>query len=200
MADALENTGFNYPVWLKRPKTSGFSYKDYKNWDDEIRLELLNGLVYMMASPDVRHQIIVGELYFQLKGQLKGRKCKVFSELDCRLFYEADEYDETVVRPDIIVICDENKFKGKLNCEGPPDFVIEVMSKSSKGRDLIIKKELYEEAGVKEYWIVDEDNVHKFLLKDGLYIEDVCAFGQKLQAGVLDSVWLDFKAVAGELG
>ena len=195
----LEN--IRYPAWFNKPlPLDRYSYRDYKKWDDDISAELLDGIPYMMASPNEKHQSIVSELHGQLWSQLKGKKCKVYSELDCRLFYEADESDKTVVRPDLIVVCDSEKVKGKANCEGAPDFVIEVVSKHSMGKDLIDKKNLYEQGGVKEYWVIDEKKVYRYELENGLYVEDISSLelGLKLQVKILDSLWLDFGPIAEE--
>ena len=100
------------------------TYKDYKIIPDDIRCELIDGVIYLMASADEMHQWISGELLAQLKNQLQGKKCTPYSEFDVRPFYTLDESDVTVVRPDIIIVCDETKVIGKKNCEGPPDFII----------------------------------------------------------------------------
>ena len=159
--------------WIEKNPYKGFTYKEYKKWN-ETRVELIDGLVYMMASPDEWHQWVSGELLNQLKDQLKGRICTPYgAPLDVRLFYEEDESDKTVIQPDIFVICDESKIKGLKFCKGAPDFIIEILSDFSRGRDFIDKKIKYEKAGVREYWIVSKDHVHRNILIDGVYQEKV---------------------------
>ena len=201
MADAARNTDLDAssnPVWLKTSPEKGFTYKNYKNWDDSIRVELINGLVYMMASPDEWHQWVSGELFDQIREFLKGKKCTPYmAPFDVRLFYAADESDNTVVQPDIFVVCDESKTLGQKFCKGAPDFIIELISDSSGGRDLIDKRIAYEKAKVKEYWAIDMGRVHKHILVNGVYLEKIIPLNRKLQlnADTLEGCVLDFKPI-----
>jgi Uma2 family endonuclease len=172
-------------------------YKDYKIIPDDIRCELIDGVIYMMASADEMHQWISGELFSQLKNQLQGKKCTPYSEFDVRLFYTQDESDVTVVRPDIIVVCDEIKVIGKKYCEGPPNFIIEIMSDSSKKRDFENKKLEYEKAGVKEYWIAAKGVVHCFLLSNNEYSERIFNLkdSSRLKIYSLEGCYFNFNAV-----
>ena len=173
------------------------TYKDYKKIPDDIHCELIDGIFYMMASADEMHQWISGELLVQLKNQLQGKKCTPYSEFDVRLFYTENESDVTVVRPDIIVVCDEAKVIGKKNCEGSPDFIIEIMSDSSKKRDFENKRIEYEKAGVKEYWIVSKGVVHCFLLHNSAYIEHIFNLkdSPRLKITSLEGCYLDFGSI-----
>lgn len=197
----------NYPAWFNKPlpfngHNYGYSYRDYKNWDDGFNVELLDGIPYMMASPDEWHQWVSGELFSQLKFQLKGKKCQPYSELDVRLFYEIDESDKTVARPDLMVVCSREKVKGKKNCQGVPDFIIEIVSKSTGGKDLMDKRNLYEYARVKEYWAVTADKVYQYILTGNSYSEEIHAMasGLKLQVTALGDIWLDFTGIVEEYG
>ena len=157
MADAARQENLrNYtkiPKWLEAPVPfGGYTYKEYKNWDDDIRVELVDGMVYMMAGPDEWHQWVSARLVKLIGDFLEGRKCTIYyAPFDVRLFFETDESDKTVYQPDIFIICDNTKTKGLKYCKGAPDFIIEIMSEYSVGRDLIEKKKMYEKAGVKEY-------------------------------------------------
>ena len=138
-----------------------YTYADYKTWNDEDRFEIINGTVYNMSpSPMRRHQEVTGELYVVFKRFLKNKKCKVFiSPFDVRLTDYKNQHDdkiETVVQPDIVIVCDEEKLDN-YGCKGSPDIVIEVTSPSTIKRDKIEKFVLYEKYGVKEYWIVYPD-------------------------------------------
>ena len=178
------------------------TYKDYKIIPDDIRCELIDGVIYMMASADEMHQWISGELFTQLKNQLLSKKCTPYSEFDVRLFYMQDESDVTVVRPDIIVVCDETKVIGRKYCEGPPDFIIEIMSDSSRKRDFENKKLEYEKADVNEYWIVTKGIVHCFLLSNNEYIESICNLKEssKIKIYSLEGCYLNFSPIAARYG
>ncbi|CCE24693.1 Uma2 family endonuclease [Methylotuvimicrobium alcaliphilum] len=138
-------------------KSDHFSYADYVNWQTEQRYELIDGEAFMMApAPDLAHQDIAGEIYRQIANSLEGKNCRPFiAPVDVRLpkHDEADERIDTVVQPDVFVVCDTAKLdrRGVL---GPPDWIIEVLSPSTAGHDQIRKLSLYERSGVKEYWLV----------------------------------------------
>jgi len=147
----------------------GFTYSDYITWNDKIRWEIIDGEAYAMAAPSPRHQRISGEIFRQLANYLRGKPCEVFAApLDVRL--AADWFDNTVVQPDIIVICDNSVIDDK-SIKGVPDFVIEILSPYNPKRDTVAKRRRYEQAGVKEYWIVDPYNqtVRVYILKGGVY-------------------------------
>ena len=151
-----------------------YTYADYVNWPEELRCELIEGVIYLMASPTEWHQDVVMELAFQLKAFLKDKKCKVMiSPFDVRLFPKEDDKDSTVVIPDLIVVCDKKKLSDGKACRGAPDFVIEVISPSTEKRDLLAKKTLYAKAGVKECWFIDRKTLTKCTLNDGSYTETV---------------------------
>jgi len=137
-----------------------FTYADYKEWelDEGERYELIYGEAFAMAAPSFRHQAVLGALFYQFYSYLRGKSCKVFpAPCDVRLFYEEDESDDTVVQPDIMVICDKDKI-AEESCHGAPDLVIEILSPSNTATEMERKFLLYKEAGVREYWIVDSKN------------------------------------------
>ena len=103
-----------------------FTYADYKEWElaEGERYELIYGEAYAMAAPNTRHQEILGAIFTQFYNYLQGKPCKVYpAPFDVRLFYAEDESDDTVVQPDITVICDEKK-RGYKGCRGVPDLNI----------------------------------------------------------------------------
>ena len=147
----------------------GFTYKDYITWDDDIRYELVNGTAYAMAGPSQEHQDISMELSGRLWQFLRGKPCKVFhAPFDVRL--DSGGADDTVVQPDIFVVCDKNKFDG-ASLKGAPDLIIEILSSSSRLHDTKAKFILYQRTGVKEYWIVDPivQTVQVYILENGRY-------------------------------
>ena len=140
-----------------RQENQGYTYADFITWDEDVRYELIDGEAYLLAAPNVAHQRISGELHGQIWQFLKGKPCEVFhAALDVRL--NADEDDNTVLEPDIVVVCDRSKLAGGKACVGAPDMVAEILSPSTAGRDCILKLEKYQKAGVREYWIVDPES------------------------------------------
>ena len=134
-----------------------FTYADYKEWELDAgeRYEIISGEAFAMSGPNTKHQAILMELSSQLHVFLRDKPCKVFpAPYDVRLFYKEDESDDTVVQPDIIVICDEYKI-GSEGCRGAPDLVIEILSPSNTAVEMERKRDLYRQAGVREYWVVD---------------------------------------------
>jgi Uma2 family endonuclease len=134
-----------------------FSYADYKDWElnSGERYELIQGEARAMAAPSWYHQSISVETTRQFANFFLGKPCKVFSApFDVRLFYQEDGSDDTVVQPDLSVVCGKEK-RGKEGCRGAPDFVLEILSPGNTAEEMQKKLLLYKEAGVREYWIVD---------------------------------------------
>ena len=132
-----------------------YTYTDYVTWDGHW--ELINGKAYNMSpAPSTKHQNIVGELYFALRSFLGKDGCKVFvAPFDIRFSLTGDyEHADTVVQPDISVICNKQQIDDKGG-KGSPDLVIEVLSPATALKDRNQKLKLYETHGVQEYWIVD---------------------------------------------
>jgi Uma2 family endonuclease len=140
--------------------TGSYNYAQYLTWQFDEMVELIRGKVFRMSpAPRVRHQEVAGELHRQIANYLRKKPCKVFiSPFDVRLPQPnkgtSDEEIITVVQPDVCVICDRAKID-ELGCVGAPDWIIEVLSPRTSFKDLHEKFEVYEEAGVGEYWVVD---------------------------------------------
>lgn len=136
------------------------TYADYLKFKFEERVELYRGILMKMSAPNRYHQSISRELFIPICNVLKKEKCQAYSApFDVRLPVKNKKRDDqvyTVVQPDIVVICDENILDDK-GCCGAPDLVIEILSPGNSKRELRNKFELYEEAGVKEYWIVNPE-------------------------------------------
>ncbi len=135
-----------------------FTYRDYLGWPDGERWELIHGHAYNMTpAPSRRHQELSVELLRQFANFLLDKPCKVFgAPFDVRLpdKDEADADIQTVVQPDILIVCDESKLDDR-GCKGSPDLVVEIMSPATARKDLKEKFRLYEEKGVREYWVVE---------------------------------------------
>lgn len=133
------------------------SYGDYLAWRDDVRYELIDGIAYAMSpAPSVSHQEIVVELTRQIGDALDDAPCRVLIvPVDVRLPRgdEADEAIDTVVQPDVLVVCDSGKIDER-GVRGAPDWVIEVLSPATAAHDQVKKRDLYERAGVREYWLV----------------------------------------------
>ncbi|GHT09290.1 hypothetical protein FACS189426_07260 [Bacteroidia bacterium] len=156
----METLHVKEPAGLYIDKYQLYTYADYLSWVDDKRRELINGVVYdMLSAPTRWHAGITINLAFAVKWFIKKRKgkCKVYhAPFDVRFPKNGETADDkiyTVVQPDICVICDPNKLDGK-GCIGAPDLIVEVQSPSTATRDLREKFNLYEEAGVREYWVV----------------------------------------------
>ena len=148
-----------------------YTYADYSKWPEEFKCELIKGVVYMMAPPSIWHQNMVLSLGTQLRNLLEGKKCIPLLSVGLRLFPKEDDSDNNALIPDIIVVCDESKLSDGKTCRGAPDFIVEVLSPSTKNRDFTVKKQLYAQAGVKEYWLIERDVLYKCVLDNGNYIE-----------------------------
>ena len=158
---------------LPAPKDR-YTFADCLTWGEDERIEIINGEAIMMAPPTRIHQEISGELFRQLANFLEGKKCKVYpAPFAVRLFERADDRPEdvdTMVGPDLSVVCDPGKLDD-IGCKGAPDLIIEVLSPSTQCHDRLTKYNLYERAGVPEYWIVspEERTVQVSTLVDGRY-------------------------------
>ena len=158
---------------------TGYTFADCLGWDEKERAEIIGGEVLMMAPPSRIHQKISGEIFRQLANFLEGKRCEVYSApFGVRLFEKDGDRPEdvdTVVEPDITVVCDTSRLDQHC-CKGAPELVMEILSPSSRRHDMLVKLNLYQRAGVREYWIVnpDEQTVQVMLLKDGylLPVED----------------------------
>lgn len=135
------------------------TYADYLRWPDDIRYELIDGVAYLMSpAPGVDHQLIATELVTQLTNALKGSPCvPLVAPVDVRLPKSseagADDDIDTVVQPDVLVVYDKSKLD-RRGVRGAPDLVIEILSPSTAGHDHVLKRQAYERAGVREYWLV----------------------------------------------
>ena len=138
-----------------------YTFADILTWDENERAEIIDGEAVMMAPPSSIHQEIAAELTRQFGNYLEGKRCKVYpAPFGVRLFErdgDAPEDVDTMVEPDISVVCDRSKIDNH-GCKGAPDLVIEILSPSTRRHDRLVKLNLYQRAGVREYWIVDPES------------------------------------------
>ena len=135
------------------PKSNNYTVEDIYALPEGKRAELIDGQIYDMAPPSPLHQELVHELCFAIESYIKKNNgpCKVYPA-PFAVFIKDDVTN--YVEPDISVICDKSKISHR-GCEGAPDFIIEIVSPSSRKMDYSLKNTLYSDSGVKEYWIVD---------------------------------------------
>lgn len=151
---------------LREPDLNGtYTAGDYINWKVDELLELIRGKVFRMSpSPTSWHQVVFSELYFQLKTQFANKSsCTLWqAPLDVYLVHPGQDFRETenVVEPDIFIVCDSAKIT-RRGCIGVPDFIVEILSPDTRKKDASLKRELYEEYGVREYWMI---SVHERLV------------------------------------
>lgn len=132
-----------------------YSYADYLKWDIDERLELIKGKIFPVTGPSTRHQRVSMKVSANLYNYLESKTCEVFTApFDVRLTRNAvdDKLITTVVQPDLCVICDPAKIDSK-GCVGAPDIVVEILSPGNNRKELKNKYDVYEEAGVREYWV-----------------------------------------------
>ena len=152
-----------------------YTYADYYQWKFEERVELIKGVIFKMSpAPSRAHQEISGNLHISIGVFLKNKPCKVYAApFDVRLPRKSKDDKDiiTVVQPDICVVCDTNKLDEK-GCLGAPDLIVEVLSPGNNKKEIRNKFDVYEEAGVKEYWIVDPvyQTVQINKLENGKYV------------------------------
>lgn len=153
--------------------SKSYTYSDYLTWQFEEMVEIIKGQVFkLFPAPKPIHQQTSSRLQFLITKFLWKQKCQIFNApFDVRFVKSIDEQEiTTVTQPDLCVICDPAKID-KSGCLGAPDFIIEILSQSTKSKDIHQKFNLYEEYQVGEYWIVAPENqmIDKFVLVDGKY-------------------------------
>ena len=175
-----------------------YTYADYLKWQFEERVELIKGKIFELSAPNSMHQEISGYIYLSIGNYLKGKPCKVFSApYDVRIPRKTkDDKDViTVLQPDICVVCDKSK-RDLRGCFGAPDIVVEITSPSNNVNELKNKYEIYEEAGVKEYWVVlpEPKTFLVYTLVEGKYhASRLMVAGDVFQSSVLEGYSLNLK-------
>ena len=168
-----------------------FTVAEWEKLPDQPRYELFDGDIVMQARPSAIHQETNVELTTQLRTYLRGKKYHIFSELAVRF-----EYNDTVLVPDIIVVCDPSKIH-KNYCVGAPDLIIEILSPSTGGIDKVLKLDRYQSEGVREYWIVDSTHrvVDVYQWDNGLCPPHPYTAADKIKVGVLEDCEIDLSLV-----
>ena len=150
-----------------------YTYADYLMWKIKDRLELLKGKIFQMGAPSLTHQAVSRNLTILIGNRFYNAPCKLFAApFDVRLAKKGEKDNEiyTVVQPDLCVVCDADKLDER-GCWGAPDLIIEILSPGNSKKEMLNKYELYEEAGVREYWVVRPDykEITQFVLENNKY-------------------------------
>ncbi len=190
------------------PNKTIYTEEDYYQSPEDFRNELINGQFFSQAAPSRVHQELLSFLHLEIAGYIRDHDgfCKIYPapfavqlSTDFQELHSSTVHNEalypmgpTVVEPDLSVICDPRKLTGR-GCLGAPDWIIEIVSPSSKRMDYYTKLSLYRTAGVREYWIVDPMKqliiVYDMIHDDGPVLH---AFTDTVKAGIYDDLKIDF--------
>lgn len=180
-----------------------YSYASYLRWKFEERVELIKGRLFQMPAPFVNHQRVLGFLYSELHIYLRHHRCEVFAApFDVRFPDRSKVNSEvfTVLQPDICVICDQSKLD-KRGCIGAPDIVVEILSPGNSRKELKNKFDIYEEYGVREYWVVhpEQRSFLKYVLNEsGIFVMgDYYEAGTEFVSTILPGFRLNIDEVFG---
>ncbi len=172
-----------------------YTEDDYYNLPEDVRAELIDGRIYYQAAPNRIHQEILMTLSKIIANYIDSKKgaCKVYpAPFAVKLF----EDRKNIVEPDISVICDRNKLTDR-GCTGAPDWIIEIISPGTSSHDYIRKLNLYADAGVREYWIVDPrtEKVIIYFLEMPDSGMETYTFQDKIKVSIYDDLWIDFPSL-----
>jgi len=178
-----------------------YTYADYLTFDLDFMVELIRGKIFKMTpAPSMRHQEISGKLNMLLSIFFQESPCRVYAAPTDIVLPIADrkrERSHTVVQPDLCVICDLSIID-KQAAFGAPTLIVEILSPHTKKKDLQLKYEIYEEAGVQEYWIImpEEELLEQFVLNDGRYTRiQTYTKHDKISSRAVDGLDIDLNIV-----
>lgn len=177
-----------------QPQPEIITLEQYEALPEEKRIEVFDGIVYDMASPSQIHQTILTELLVSLRNYIRGKggNCSVFpAPFDVKL----NDNPLTIVQPDLMIVCDQDKLDGK-RCNGAPDFIIEIVSPGNPSDDYIRKAYYYKNYGVREYWIVDPKRrmitVNYF---EGDLLNIQYSFESTIKVNIYDDLFINFSEI-----
>ncbi|MCC8103931.1 MAG: Uma2 family endonuclease [Clostridiales bacterium] len=181
------------------PKEQTYTEDDYWNLPEDIRAELIDGRIYYMSAPSRFHQEVLNSLLTEINLYIRSKKgtCRVYpAPFAVKLRKDRDN----TVEPDISVICDHSKLTDK-GCTGAPDWIIEIVSPSNPGHDYVRKLNLYADAGVREYWIIDpaEESVMVYIRREDHFDFTAYSFQDKIPAGIFDDLTIDFVELIADI-
>ena len=180
-----------------------YTYKDYILYDENERIEIIDGTIYNMSpAPSRIHQKLITEILAEIRNYIKANNgsCEVYPAPFDVILKNDDEIIEdckNIIQPDISVICDKNKLTDK-GCTGSPDMIVEVVSPYNPNNDFIRKLNLYDIYKVKEYWIVNPMKknilIYKLDEKERYGMPDIYTFEDKVPVGIYDDLEIDFNS------
>ena len=174
-----------------------YTYADYFSWKFEERVELIKGKIFKMSpAPNRFHQKLTGSIYIRMANYLESKPCEVYvAPFDVRIPRKSKNDKEiiTVLQPDVCVVCDLSKLD-KRGCIGAPDIAVEVLSPGNNAKELKNKHDVYEEAGVKEYWVISPQDqwLRIYTLVEGKFSESpYFVAGDTARSSVLEGFSID---------
>ena len=182
-------------------KQGEYTIEDYYQLPEDVRAELIDGVIFVMEAPATIHQAISAEIHFAFKSYIKRKKgtCKTYYSL---LDIQLNRDNKTMVQPDVVIMCNRDIIQRKV-IYGAPDLVVEVLSKSTRMKDRNIKLRKYREAGVREYWMVDPEQrqVIVYLFEEQqIYSQMIYDFGEQVPVGIFDGeCQVDFEEIYEEV-
>ena len=206
-AYGAEDTGEIIPdiiedAYTRRWRRQGtYTVRDYEAIPEGVRVELIDGVFYDMAAPFTAHQIIIGEVFTAMSVYRKSSGRKDCRPMTAPFDVQLDMDEKTMVQPDLLVICKKEGRDLKKRLYGAPEYVMEVLSESTREKDLEKKRNKYSNAGVREYWIVDPD-AQKILVYDfeGLNFPKTYTFDDKVPVLITGGdLVIDWSEIKNEL-
>jgi len=175
------------------PEKQSYTVDDYYAFPEDLRAEIIDGQIYYQAAPSYQHQKILSYLHNSIYNYINSKSgpCEV---LPAPFAVKLNESDKTVVEPDISVICDKDKLDDR-GCNGAPDWIIEITSPSNSNHDYIKKLNLYADAGVREYWIVNpmKKTIFVYHLEETKFEATAYTFRDKVKVNIYDDFEIDFR-------
>ena len=182
-----------------QPQLGIITLEQYESLPEDTRAEVFDGILYDMASPSQLHQTVLTELLVSLRNYIheNASGCFVFpAPFDVKL----NDSPLTIVQPDLMIVCDKGKLDGK-RCNGAPDFIIEIVSPGNPADDYIRKLYYYENAGVREYWIVDPQRksvtVNYF---EANLLNVPYTFDSVIKVNIYEDLYINFADISKQLG
>lgn len=177
------------------PQKQVYTEADYYALPEDVRAELIDGQIYYQSAPCRIHQEILSDLHIMIGTYLKSKNgtCKVYP---APFAVKLHDDKKTIVEPDISVICNRDKLTER-GCTGAPDWIIEIVSPSNSSHDYIRKLNLYADAGVREYWIVNpmKQTVLVYHLEETKFEVSSYTFQDKIKVNIYDDLWIDFQEI-----
>lgn len=174
-------------------QTKFYTEEDYYRLPEDIRAELIEGnLIYNQAAPSRIHQTILSELHTIINNYIKAKSgnCRIYpAPFAVRLKKDRN----TIVEPDLSIICDRSKLTDR-GCTGAPDWIIEIISPSTSSHDYVLKLNLYADAGVREYWIVDplKESIFVYYLEQEHFKAEAYTFRDRIKVNIYEDLFIDF--------